>query len=871
MGQSLRKHAILPNLPFVDREEHLGHIRKLFEDQSEKAVNIALMDGEGGLGKTEVVIRAAAAVPDSCLVVWLPSTHHDGNHKDIIENAFTAILNKLGKETEFGKEENLKNSRIRVFQDLLPNILQDIKKIIGVRSETISHIGQVFISHVLKKYNVDKFTPRGRFNDLMKKIWANGIKVIFIVEDIHLLSRLEGRQLITLINSLDGIDSSQSKWLVLMTSHPIRTNLKKPNALSELWPLLNRWSSDSWTIDSLEGPHMASLAEKYIANNEVSSPVIKASKGNPRRFFEVIQKLALRGQCSVQKSKVRLLGDVNELVVLDKTFEQVLINDIIMRHMCGALAVGAEKVPLRVLSAVGENCDPTKKEYFDRINLLQELSYTIHCDNDNGDSCIRLLDDNKSNMVRRVMQSFPIDTYQIHHVLADAYLQSFSKGTLELLIAMGSPETKVDREAVSTPRISYFLQASIHAVASNYPDAHLLAVSSLRILDFLSRFAELVRHYQFIVGSIDKFFHEEDDIRVCIQSLLSKAYYHLGDFNNCVEAMSWPQLLKTKQSETLYYHAVSIVVAKKDPTPSDKIKEIVDRVSSPKFSDKSWEPQIITAYAFSFQEYGKYLKSIIVYLKYYFGASFSCRGRGWHTFAMMSPLFLPIPLARISCQKAYTYFNTIGNMRLAGMALHNLGYCDLRAKNLDQAYKLFSDAEKILSENAEEEAGFPKINKAFIHLVRGEGLQAKALSSDTLKLFRSPFYISAARVNLAIADWQLGAKNAVEHLDQIPQTHGLMNDPNQVWRIAFNRAFILLNTADIVPSQSMVDGLYNQLGTGTQITGMAEFWNNMVAELAPVYPEINWPKVLQSHGKNRLFINTKLAPFRASTLCFGHA
>ncbi|BCS88169.1 tetratricopeptide repeat protein [Pseudodesulfovibrio sediminis] len=871
MEQSFLQNTVLPNLPFVDREEHLGRIVHILEDDSASALRIALMDGKGGVGKTEILDRAAAAVSDKCLVVWLSAAQHTGSHKSMIETALDAILNTLDKTSKLGKAEHKKQSVVDFLTGLVPAMKTDAEELIDFAPKTTIGTVQSFIGSAAKYFDFEGLTPRACLNRLLHNIWKSGIKTTFIVDDLHELTRLEGQQLINFFNALEGVQEQKQNWTVFMTSHPIGDHMSNANALSVFWPFRNRWPFEFWTIKGLEDHHMVKLAGLYIENDEVSAPVLGVSDGNPRRFMETIQKLALRDQCSVHNERVFLRGEINDIVVLDNTFERILAEDTLMRHLCGALAIGAEKVPLQVLCKVAEDVGKSQPEYLEHIERLKDLSYFIICENDLGDMCYRLLDDNKKMIVNAVLEEFPVSLFQIHRALVDGYFQCFSDDDLVTMKAMGEPAVPMADEVISKPSTGYFIQASLHATASNYPNSHYLTVASLRILDHFSRYSELISHYSDTGESIRSLFGEKNELTLCVQSLLCKAHYHLGNFDNCVKSLTCAQLEQIEQSEYLFYYAMSIVIAKKDPDPIKKNSQIMQRITSNCFKDKTWEPQIVAAYAFSFQEYGRHTKSVFIYSKYYLKSWFTRNDRGWHTFAMMSPLFLPVSVARIACRSAHDFFVGIGNMRLAGMALHNLGYCELRALNFDKAYRIFDESDRILSANAEEEAGFAKINKAFIHLLSGEAQEAKRLSYDALKHFQSPFYISAARVNLSIADWQLGTKDALDHLDKIPKTDGLMKDPNQRWRIAFNRAFIHLNTEGITPDQTMVDNYYSQIEKCRSIIGMTDFWNNMMAQLALKHPDIRWPKLPQQKSNKWSFINTDLAPFRASTLCFGHA
>lgn len=871
MVQSFRQNAVLPDLPFVNREDHLEKIVGLFEDQSEASINIAVMDGEGGLGKTEVLKRAASKISNSSIVIWLPVSSFEGNHKSIIENAFAATLNTLGKDTKLGRSAHKKQATIDIVRSLLPKISSDVEEVLDVGSDTMFGAGQSLVVNVAKYYDLKGFTMRARFNHLLNQIWRSGKKTVFIVDDLHELSALEGQQLINFMNALDGANETSSKWTVLMTTHPIGEHLSKSNALSVLWSLRNRWSFTYWTMGGLEEFHMNDLAERYILNSEHSSILVDVSAGNPRKFFEIVQKLALQDRCDVQNDQVTLLGDINDVVVLDQTFERTLKNDRILRQVCGTLILGADKVPITTIHYVCEQFDPSRSEYRKKIKLLLDLSYVVMCENDIGDLCYKMADDDKIAMVKAALEADSMSVFELHRALVEGYLSCFSKDVLFELRRMGSPAESVAAEEISAPNVGYFIQASVHAAASNYADSQVFAVSSLRILDHFSRYAEVVQHGQVVAVSVEKVLPSLGEVIICINSLISKAYYHLGDYVNCADSLSWDQLEAITNSEILYYYAKSTVIAKIDPEPIKKTKIIASRVRSNGFVDKSWEPQIVTAHAFSYQEYGKYIKSVSVYSAYFLRSFLRRNDFSWHTFAMMSPLFLPVAIAKMACQSAYNFFQESGDMRLAGMSLHNLGYCHLRILDLKKAYKLFQESDKILSESAAEEAGFAKINMAFIHLLRGEPEKAKLHSSDALKHFSSPFYISASRVNLALADWQLGMQKAVEHLDQIPQTRGLLNDPRQVWRIAFNRAFIILNSSHIVPDQALVDELFDRISSSGSLSAAAEFWNKMALEKLIEYPHIVWPMLPEKKGLEKIFINTKLAPFRASTLCFGHA
>ena len=870
---SVRTNEILPDLPFVNRAQELDILCRFFENYSEEEANIGVLDGESGQGKTELIKQAQEMLSPQHLVVWLPASDIDGRHRDLFESAIYETLCALDVKTKAGRSAIIRHKLVTFVQKLLPSIATDARELSEIGSATLFNVAQQTVASAIRSLGIDIFTIGARFYDLVNLLWKNGIKTIFIVEDLHKRSLQEGQRLIDFIVALDKISAHSPNWSVLATSLPLQDHFREVNGLRPFWQARNRWKVKSWTIGSLPPPFMRQLASLYIENDDLSLPILQASKGNPRQFFDVIQKLSFRNQLTVSNKKVRLPADVGDILNLGNTFEESLVTDAAIRRICAALAIGATNVPIRVIIHMRQTwVGGDLKEFDRRLKSLQASSYVITYTDSSADMWCYLRDDDKRKIARDIVKSNIIEEFEVHRALFEGYVSMFSEQDQELLKLVGDPSSDIPDRTSSIPYIDLYPEACLHAVCGGVPDWHRYAVAAIRLLDHYGRFSELVKFAETIRPKVDAIFDRAGAVAKSVRSLLSKAHYYLRDFDSCIKTMENNSLHEYNKSEIIYYQASSIISAKADPNPEIKTEEILRRVKRDRGVDQDWLPQIVSAHAFALLEKGKFIKAISTYSFFYLRSRFNKpHNKNWHTFAMMSPLFLPIGTASQLCKDAYVFFENKNIMRLAGMALHNLGYCSLRSGNFDRAYSLFDQSDEILTAYAQEEAGFCKTNKAFIHLIRGEGKCAKALSSDALRYFQSPFYIAAARVNLALADWMLGSRKAAAHLDQIPGAIGLDLDPNQSWRIAFNRAFITLHTPGITVTQDLIDESFEMLRGIRATRDAGIFWNNMVAELRSNHPELLWPKFSVILNLPLSFVSTRLASFRASTLCFGHA
>lgn len=873
MSHFLGANDILPDLPFVNRVEELAILRRFFEDRSEEGENIGVLDGEGGLGKTALIKQAQERLSGQYLVVWLTAPEQDGRHRDIFENALYGTLCAVDTTTKAGRAVVNREKLVTFTKKILPSVATDAREIANIGSNTLFNVAQYVVASAIRSLGFDGFTIGARFHDLIRILWKDGIKTIFIVEDLHKRTPQDGERLIDFLVALDKIPDGSPHWSVLVTSLPIGDYFNRGNALRPFWRVRNRWRIKSWTIRTLMPPHMERLADLYIENSDFAEPILGASNGNPSVFFEVIQKLSFRHRLIIHDKKVRLLSDVGDILALGNTFDDTLAANVTIRRVCGALAIGATNVLLRVLLRVARVWPGQIPDDFDRsLDALRASSYIVTYDDAFGDRWCRLRDDSIKEATKRALNTAVLDELDVHRGLFEGYKSLFSQSDLTTLRSVGDPSCVIAKEISSIPYIDLYTQACFHAVFGGVADWYRFAVSSVRLLDYFGRFAEVITFANTVLPRIDAVFDERSAISMSLRSLLSKAYYYIRDFDTCLTTLTARQLGVCSQSEILYYQVSSIISAKIDSNPELKTKDILRRVRDGRGVDKEWLPQIVSAHAFAQLEKGQFVSACATYAFFYFRHRFFGRHDvNWYTFAMMSPLFLPVREATGMCEAAYQFFSDTDRMRLAGMALHNLGYCSLRRADFNKAYDLFDRSDKILTVHAQEEAGFCKTNKAFIHLIQREGRQAKALSSDALKFFRSPFYVAAARVNLALADWMLGSRNAASHLDQIPEVAGLTLDPNQSWRIVFNRAFIVLHTDGIRPTQEQVNEYFSALNAIRSTGDAALFWNHMIAELRRTYSDIVWPE-FRTFGVFPLsFITTKLSPFRASTLCFGHA
>lgn len=873
MSSSLQANDVLPDLPFVNREDELGTLERFFAGRSRDSARVGLLDGESGLGKTELIKHVQERLSGQHLVVWLTAADEDGCHRDIFERALYETLRAIGTSVKDGRAEVDRDKLVAFAKNILRSAVTDASEIDDISSDSLFDITQHRAASAIRSLGLDVFKIAACFHSLIEILRTEAIKTIFVVEDLHKRKTQDGERLIDFLISLDKISDASSCWSALITSLPIGDHFDGANGLRPFWINRNRWQIESWTIGALARPHMELLATLYVENSHSTRPILDASMGNPRTFFEIIQKLSFRKRLTIHDKKVRLPSEVRDILALGNTFAEALTAKGGMRRLCGALAVGATDVPLRVLTrmAFGRNYG-MPDDFTQSFDALRASSYILTHKDASGEVWCRLRDDGNREIARRALGAALLDEIEVHRGLFEGYSSLFSEVDLTRLQDIGNPSSAISKDISSIPFIDLYVQACLHAVSCGVADWHRFALSAVRLLDHFGRFTEVITFGNTILPKIDAVFDERGTIGICLRSLLSKAYYYRRDFNACLRTMTDEHLSVCSQSEILYYQASSVISAKTDPSPQIKTGAVVQRVKHGGDVDKDWLPQIVSAHAFAQLEMGAFVKACATYSLYCVRRGLSGRrDANWHTFAMMSPLFLPIHTAEGLCDAAYRFFSDTRRMRLAGMALHNLGYCSLRRHDFEMAYDRFDRSDSILTANAEEEAGFCKINKAFIHLIRSEGREAKALSSDALKFFTSPFYIAAGRVNLALADWMLGSKSAAAHLDRIPAAAGLALDPNQAWRIVFNRAFIEMHTAGVQPVQEMVNQYFDAIRETRSTRDAALFWNHMVANLRRVHPDIVWPEFRAFGARPLSFVTTKLSPFRASTLCFGHA
>lgn len=870
---SLRTNEILPDLPFVNRAEEIDLICRFFENRSGVGANIAILDGDRGLGKTELIKRSQERLSEQHLVIWLPLAEGDSLHRDLYESAIYEILCAIDREASAGRCSIASEKLIEFAHQLSSPLVDGIRNTIDTDFSAFFNRRQGAIASGIRALASDIFATSARLHQLIRLIWNDGVKTIFIVEDLHKGLAQEGRRLIDLLFTLDKIPGSPSCWSVLVTCSPLRLSLNGENGLQRLWQVRNRWKIESWTVSGLSQSNMQHLAELYIENHEMSEPLIRAAQGSPTLFFNEIQKLSFHHRLTIHDRRVKLPANVADFVAFGGTFEEVLRADSATRLICGALAVGSTKLPLRVLDHLrGTLPGPVSENFEKTLGALEASSYVAFNTDASGDIWCRLRDDIIRDSAREALKGVILEEMHIHRALFDGYLHLFAEKDRTVLYNLNDLAHGVPAAVSAIPFVDLYPQACLHAVRGGISDWHRFAINAARLLDHFGRFAEVITFIEAIQMRIDAIFDQKGDISMLFRSLLSKAHYYLHNLDGCLNSMSDENIAVCSKSEILYYQAASTIGVKINENPEETTGIILKRVKSHNNVDREWLPQILTAHAFALLEKGSFAKAIATYALYFAKTRFFVRHDvNWHTFAMMSPLFLPVSIAHGLCSSAHKFFLAGGHMRLAGMAMHNLGYCSLRRFDLDEAYQLFDKADTILSVHAQQEAGFCKTNKAFIHLVRNQGREAKAQSSDALKFFTSPFYISAARVNLALADWMLGSRNAVLHLEQVPDVVGLALDPNQSWRLAFNRAFIALQTPGHPPTQQDVDKHFEEL-KGTQSTrDAAVFWDSLVADLRLLHPDLNWPTFSKRTSRTLSFISPELAPFRASTLCFGHA
>lgn len=878
MNSELTEKTALPLLPFVDRCKERKWLKGFFEGRGDTGSGTLILEAEAGLGKTTLIEQVIRVTDENVVFIVLASSKQNAGHGDLFENALLSAIKALDKR--YPKQANQFHwwrVLAKAIEHLAPNAVQDISKYMVEGSSTVTGLLRAGIEGILLRYNIKVISQNDLLIRVLHQLWEGGLRTILLYEDFHDAPNEELSRLNVMIDAISSkalTKGHSDLWGYVLTSRPLADYEPKRPKLKEFCLRLEQRGGLRRAMQILDEDIMLELAKMYVVNWEEAIPLIKRSKGNPNNFFEQIQSLAYHKQTQTVGGCIRIPDNVEGLSVFHAGFSKILEESHTERLVCGALSLGLTELPMDVLSKVGEQLEITIKNWFSAIGMLEESRYLV-IERDTTDELLcRLSHHKKREITLKLLEKQKVEEILLHDKLHEAFLAALGSEISNDFLKLGDPSVPLVGTEKSNPKLGYFIQAAIHCSEIKGRNWEALTLAAIRLCDAIGNYTELAILGAHFERKTQHLLEPTSLRRVTAATLTSKAYYLLGDFAECLSAVSEEQLQHCPHSEFYYYRAISIVTAKEDGTPSLATERIINYVRTGNYVDKDWLPQITTAHAFAYRENGRGKEADEVYQRYFSENHAKYDDAHWHTFAFMSALFLAAKDALAPCQKAYEYFINNKSYRLAGMALHNVGYCHFRTQDYDRAYDFFEEADILLSEFAVKESAFPKIDKAYIHLIRGEAQIAKGLCSEALGYITSPFYISAARVNLALADHLLGARNAIEHLDQIPDCEGLKTDPSQRWKIEHSRIYIKLTPIDEILTQTVVDDCYKVISSLIQVRGCVAHWNALAEKVATDYPSLSIQRLKGIKNKPEHF--SKIASlndalFRPSSLCFGHA
>lgn len=859
---ALQRTCEIPDFPFQNRHEETNDVREFCSDQTN--LSVLLIVAESGVGKSRFM-RYISNHP--CTGGW------ESIHIAPLDLTGTRFDLMGGINNQIQKVISLKNSgevytltlhKLEKLYRSFPRLLSSSAKLIPGGTVVAEGVDQ------LSKSAFDSDVARSRYTAIVEMAQvtreiAKRQRLLFLFDDLHEFSNLELGELALFLSEL-SLTSLQKNIRLVISTQPISSinldygswieNINRSGMLAEL------------SFPNLTDCELKEIAAKTIENPIEAESLISRSTGNPQKLVEQLLKLNSAGELKSKNNLLLLPKNTASNKALSKTLWDNISGTGLRRRLLGVIALSSTLITLSDIVICSESLgfsseidlqslsSDLEKENILRWSTFSENNqdYTLNYHHDfmrtqarsailNGNCGERL---EFSTIVLRIVYK----KLNQHLDDPDLFLKKSSNLNLEI-------------DAGHSDFIDLFSDYCDALGMLSRPEYLPCSLGLIRLAFASGRYDIVALTGNYIINKIKNTIDQKSpEYKIYLEKIVDSKY-RAGLFREVIEIGSD---LPHFSSAIDYFVGASMLVLKNEEGLSKKL--VCFSASAAKScADSEWQLRLDLLYALALQETGELEKAIDYYNSSFANCSVDTKnGPAWIMLNVASTLFQNRDEALINTKKAVELAEESSDYRLHGLALNNLGICNLDVGNLASAKSNFEDSERILKKCAGHESIFPMNNLAGVDLVLGNFEKSRRRLHNALFRSTSDNYTTTLRINLALANFNSGNGFDEKRFKLDTGKSDISDHTFLQWLINYARVYITAKSLRNDEIRDFVTREREHMGTHfSNIELSALYWNRLVDSLG----EENSLKLPESNTGNISGIDIQECLMRPAFMAFG--
>jgi uncharacterized protein YqeY len=848
----------IPEFSFSNRKDEIKYLKSFLLEKTEYP-KLLLLAGAGGIGKSRLIREM---IDNHC------------SSQDVVRLNFTEKLKHIGLISSVKKECEHLNKLIQIsfpkesLKLKAHRLLNRSKTIIPSLGKLLPYGGELAKQTIQELLNTDSKSQLVSLKNwidyfiLLVSIYSTEKKLAIIVDDYHTLQSDEKLVLVETLSQL--IEESVLNVNIIVSTRNLYQEIDDPLYIA------TKQASESgqlliYPLAVLNDQHMEDIAKNLFSNPSESIPLIKLSNGNPQELRNNLINLNISGQ----------LKSINNEVILPKimSLDSPLVSEkwkLITSDSCisdVAIIVALRPLPVKlneIYNYLGVLERWNKSTIVEAINFLNNLDVLSIESSDNNEVFV----DFSHDILKEQVLEKAKETSLIKYLYLCEQSANYLKNEIEENL-----DSSLDQFLLFEENSNVFDHINIEdinliiSLAKNYKEAQLIGWEPLIFNVFQLCHIKGYRKETKTLGlnifeHFEKNYSEQSKIIIKIKEILIVCLYELGDY---LEVIRISSNYITNNESTLYAIALSIIKEKKTSDwfllVSNIIKNFLEENSHYKKN-----PLLNSIIAIGHRENNNPLKGEELLSNIFAEKNMSSK-ISWYKFLSISSLYFESEEGKKSAKEAISYHNATGDPRGEGLTYTNLGVMCIRDGDIESAFDYFQLGEEKLKNAAVSDVIFPMLNKAAIHIIKGE--YELALSLLRACLFRRcpDEELLSIYVNLALAEWGAGLKVDISKIKKLQNKN---TNSWLKWMTAYSLAFIELNEENGSLSDEKVSNILTELKKQDPNYHSSYYWNNLVKRIFGEIKAVTYylPTRTKMSALDKL-VKSEIS-FRPILLSFGH-
>lgn len=825
----LRRSCEIPELPFENRGEEIEAV-KAFCDTDSTGASVLIIQAASGVGKSRFLKEMAGRVADSgwATLTVAPLTHADPL-RDLM-GVMSQEISRVISAWNVREVATLAKQRLVRLRRGFSKLASGGAKLVPIAGGVLSAGVDEVAGAPLKPVSLEaRWHAIRELAEIALEV-SKRQRLLLIVDDLH---KFDGLELDDLARFLSALDLSSDRQIRVIVASQPRSSIN-PNFDAWIDNVNRSGLLAGMDFDALDDRNIRLIAAATIENPKEAEALIALASGNPQVFLEQLLKLNAAGELVAKGKLLVLPHNTIENKALSQSLWETIAGDGVRRRLLAILAIGRAPLTLDDLGRCYKRLGAS-----DAIEL-QQLATVLE-----REGILAWLEDATSDARFVLRFRHDLMRQQIRSAILDG-----SIGERLEFAAIATSIVAIQLEPYTEEPVRFLKRASdLNAALANTDARSLELLSDLcdvlslnRSPDYISCSLGLIRLAtdagrhdivaqtgRDIVGALASVLDDGSlRFRQYLERILA-AQYRMGWFSQVVE--SGQSAASTSASISYHVGASMLVLKDKEGVTRNIVEHTKAAVA--RFSKSNWRPQIDLLHALALQETGRLIEADEHYKSVGEERPQGVeRIPGWIVFDLASTLFVSREDALRITKDAAARAKAIGDQRVLGLALNNLGICEIQVGKLDAAKAHFLESEAALETGFAHEAVFPQNNLAGLDLLAGAFQSARSRLHGAIFRTQSDNYSTTLRLNLALATFGAGYGFDEDTFQSMTSRADVAENTFLLWLIHHARTYLKVFSAIESERLNVLSSLREDTARFHEIGLSRIYWNRLTQEIA---------------------------------------